>query len=151
MNRKDIENMPAGEKMDCLIAVEVMGWKTWLTKRGDYNYIAWQRGKDGPWMGTRDWKTARQNYWEFDISEYDPMKHVLGDVPKFTRDISAAWQVVEKMASKGYYFELDYDLCAWTAVFTSADTGIKTSVNTTKSNAAEEICRCALIALLEPS
>ena len=68
--------------------------------------------------------------------------------PKYSSDISAAMEVQAKMASLGHYFSLDYDLCAWTATFINADSRRAYSVNTTKSNPAEEICRAALLATL---
>ena len=51
MNREEILNMPAGREMDVLVATEVMGWKAWLEKRGEYTYIIYQKPNERePWF-----------------------------------------------------------------------------------------------------
>jgi hypothetical protein len=131
MTRDDILKMEAGREMDALIAEKVMGWK-WFTNPNESN-IRYFRPIDK---------------FRYGGIEADSKKGYTLALPKYSTDITAALEVQEKMASLGYYFSLDYDLCAWTATFSNTS-GKLISVNTTKSNPSEEICRAALLAVME--
>lgn len=79
----------------------------------------------------------------------DGINEAREDCPHYSTNMSDVWEVVIKMLSMGYYFELHHDLNAWTAKFCNADTNKCFTVNTTKTNAAGEICRAALCVLYE--
>lgn len=65
MKREEIEKMPAGNKMDTLIELDVFGWP----------------------------------------KAYDDAL----DVPKYSTEISVAWQVVEKMKADGFPLRMNID------------------------------------------
>src|SRR4030042_3346242 len=75
MTKDEILNMPAGREMDALIAEKVMGWKISLI---DLTYGGrWENIETGELMGG--------------IQYWNP-----------SENISAAWEVVEKMKSEGW-------------------------------------------------
>jgi len=139
---------PANRCLDAWVAVAVMKWIPWVEQRGKYQYVVWQKpNKSAPWYGSQNPEAQRERYSP--LIKFDPHKHIEAGLHKFSTDIAAAWEVVNEVTSKGFYFDLSYDLCAWTATFRNANGGLPISVNTTKSNPSEEICRAALLAVME--
>lgn len=80
------------------------------------------------------------------LPEYE--KTIFRDVPLYSFDISAAWEVVEKMSKEEYPLTMDNN--HWTGHF---DCGFYindvTLIQVEAPNAPEAICKAALIALLE--
>jgi len=72
--------------------------------------------------------------------------------PRYSSDISAAWQVVEKMRELGWYIELNqyFDDDGWQAFWDKPndDSGV---VGKRAKSAARAICESALIALTPPA
>lgn len=107
MTRDEVLSMPAGIKMNFLVAEKVMGWT--------YNHLgdAWER--DGErWIGA---------------DKFQP-----------SRDIKAAWMVVEKMEM--FYFEYDKTKNEY---FAMANDSFDTTV--TCASAPLAICRAVLLAV----
>lgn len=98
MTRDEIEAMPAGRELDRLVAEKVMGWSI-------YRY-----DKDIP----------ENCYFMLVTEQYDPVTEDMGlragerkteeeawnDNYHFSTDISAAWEVVEKIGEKRFDVEI---------------------------------------------
>jgi len=87
----DYDTMKAGREMDALIAEKVMGWKD----------IRCDQGGNLPY-GVPD------DDFNSDVDEHKkhgncgfPMEYHREPIPMYSHDISAAWEVVEKMTSEG--------------------------------------------------
>ena len=158
MNREEILNMPAGREMDVLVATEVMGWKAWLEKRGEYTYIIYQKPNERePWFRSRDWQSLKEKYEPF-TGEYDPHKHIdTLDYFKPSTDISAAWGVVEKFRrgdiNNGMVaccMELvlsdGFEPNDWSCAFFSP---LLKFTDAVANSAPLAICRAALLAVME--
>lgn len=126
MTRDEILNMEAGQKLDTLILEHVFGAR-WYNRNGR-NFLLMAQDVEG---------------WDGKPGKVESKKPDYIGGFNWSVDIAKAWEVVKEMAKRGHCFNLSYDLIAWTASFGSG------RVNTTKSNAAEEICRAALLATLE--
>lgn len=92
--------MPAGRELDAWIAEQVMGFARWspLTRDDLYflahpDQIRRQYRKYGGWS-----KALKKG------SDGDRYVDGMRDVPEFSTDIAAAWQVVEKFRSEGWKF-----------------------------------------------
>jgi len=73
--------MKPGRELDALIAERVMGWKICRNKNGGYSIFVGDEDNYTAWSSTKDIE--------------------LPDVfPKYSTDISAAWEVVEKIKYK---------------------------------------------------
>jgi Phage ABA sandwich domain len=110
--------MDAGRDLDSLIAEKVMRWKTWIAD------------------GTLDecWETG---------DEYNPTIRKSQWRP--STDISAAWEVVEKMIANGFDdVTLDYT-DGWTAFFSDYDE--RAAKTRTLPSAPLAICIAALLAM----
>lgn len=95
MTRDEILNMPVGEEINAMVAEQVLGWKLWAEKRGEYTYCVWQKPKERePWFSHRNWKVEEKRYAPMTFTDFDPHRHVLTGVLKFSADISAAWHIV---------------------------------------------------------
>lgn len=80
MTRDEIMNIPAGRDMDKLIAEKIMA----LT-------------------GIR-WSTSYPTDWIYSNGEYVVGKNLGWDaLPRYSTDISAAWEVVEKLRHRGLF------------------------------------------------
>lgn len=85
--------MQPGRKLDAVIAEKVMEYKRWKTPYGVESdvliHLDWYRadGQNG----------IIQNKALFDL---------LTQIPRFSTDIAAAWEVVEKLREKHWYFKL---------------------------------------------
>ncbi len=132
LTREMILAMPAGREMDALVAERAMKIKV--------RFIP-------PFAG---WTANTLDYcYDQSIPEIGIMKHG-GPIPKFSTEIAAAWQVVEKLQAMGH----------WVVINTTCDIGlydIEVRRNG-RSSLAEvvifepaplAICRAALLATLE--
>jgi len=92
------------KKLDRLIAYHVMGCRPWQQIRGQYTFIIWQKaGAREPWLEHRDWQEAKKWYGPIDLEDIDDHKHVVIDVPRYSTDIAAAWEIVEKLRRDGWF------------------------------------------------
>lgn len=92
----DIDTMEAGREMDALVAEKVMGWRD----------IRCHQGGNLP-FGVPDDDFNR------DVDEHKkhgncgfPMEYHREPIPMFSNDISAAWEVVEKLLDKNLHLIL---------------------------------------------
>jgi len=117
MTRDEIMAMEAGREMDALVAEKVMGWEL------------------------RTFKSNGVDFW-----------HIPGtvrcelDAPKFSTDIGAAWEVVEKMIGEMWNLSLEYQSAVYWCEFG------KTCVpgdGEIADTAPLAICRAALLAVME--
>ena len=89
----DIDKLEAGRELDALVAEKVMGWKPWPIQ-----------------IGTRE----HTYYFNADGFVDGAMIHLfddeyLWDGPDFSKDIAAAWQVVERLVNEGFCTGLLFD------------------------------------------
>jgi len=122
MTRDDILNMPAGREMDAQIAQSVFGMR--LTKN---------HGLAGGF------------YWVGNGVQFGIMQEQ--DTPAYSTDISAAWEVVEKMGNvdKLHDVELRTSIRGWICnIFNSFD-----SFEVNADTAPLAICRAALLAVMD--
>lgn len=116
----DIMNMTPGRELDALVAEKVMGWK----ERVDFDCIV----EDTDVL-------IRYEPFSMEVREFHP-----------STDISAAWEVVEKIVSKGFSIQLDFegdDYAFW------INSGTRKLYEYGKT-APEAICRAALLAVMNP-
>lgn len=94
------EPMTAGRELDALVAEKVMDWTPWVEQRGGYEHITWQKaGEREPWHRSRNFDAERQRYSP--LVRYDAHHHIESGLPRFSRDIADAWNVVEKLQESG--------------------------------------------------
>ena len=79
MTRDEILTMEAGREMDCIIAENVFGWK---------------RGKYFDDAGQLVWITPSNQFYS------------AGSTPDYSTDMTAAWQVVEKLSKPHIFINL---------------------------------------------
>jgi hypothetical protein len=93
LTRDEILNMPAGREFDALICQYVMKMTAWLEKRGDYEFIVWQKqGEREPYKAYQNPEAHQARYRKIDVSEIDWHNHI--DENERTRtstDIAAAF------------------------------------------------------------
>jgi len=118
MTREEIEKMVDGWDMDALIADKVMGWKRGVFDKESGDYIIYSSGIVLKQVGK--WPMHSYEKWE-------PSK-----------DISAAWQVVEKMLQNAHSKEF--------REFREELNGIEIHLYESRL-AALHICRAALLAV----
>jgi len=122
--------MNAGRELDALVAEKVMGWRD-VTDR---------RHNDGKWTGLYD---------------VDDSHSVIDDLPYYSIDISAAWQVVSRMRALGYELDLHHKhlncygkpdpRCTHTHAIFRGNTRDKThDGGALETDPAHAICRAAL-------
>lgn len=122
----NVDDMPAGREMDALVAEKVMGWilspAKWLVR--DRKAIAIPGNPIGP-------KT-----WE-DLDA--------PGLPRYSTDIAAAWQVVEKLFAIGSFFSVESpnNGVGWSCGITR---GRDTIEYILADSAPLAICRAALLA-----
>jgi hypothetical protein len=95
--KNKIFNLPAGEELDKMVAIKVMGWK-WVT-----------RPPSVPQWSPIDGMPAIRRYLippDETKRKYIPSMMSPFRIPKYSSDISAAWKVVEKMGA--YKLEIVY-------------------------------------------
>ncbi len=97
----NIDKMQAGREMDALIA-EMMGYKAYKETRGEYTLAVMQRPGDAePWKGRQ--RPDPERYTEISCIEAARLGFFGTGFPEFSTDIAAAWEVVEKLSSEGYF------------------------------------------------
>jgi hypothetical protein len=120
MNREEILNMPAGRKMDALIAEKVVGLRL------DWEFAEFQNGEPSA-------PTLRDKYDE------------IGVLPFYSTDISATWEVIEKMGDIAWSLASAWNLSGKRAGFSMWISGKSVIADT----ATLAICRAALLAIME--
>ena len=88
MTKDEIQVIPAGPEMDMLVAQNVMGWTIGPEEEIWDQHMHFKQ-KVQCWLSP-----AILEYWI--VGKFNP-----------SSDISAAWEVVEKMQSMGYCFDAD--------------------------------------------
>lgn len=78
----DIDKVEAGPELDALVAEKVMGWKLHIEERGPH------MGEIAPDGKLHLWIEGRVSKWN--VLHWKP-----------SRDIAAAWEVIEQLQSKG--------------------------------------------------
>jgi hypothetical protein len=94
---------PANRCLDALVAIKVMGWQRMSWEKA-YNQI-------GRIESTPYWHSQDGQYVVY--VEYDDDYECPQDGWHPTVDISAAWEVVEKMKSEGWEFYFEWDDKPW--------------------------------------
>jgi hypothetical protein len=146
MTRDEILNMSAGREMDALIAERVMGWTPWVEKRGEYDYVIWQRNGDKePWFSHRGWETHKSRYSK--LIKYDSHYHIEVGLHKFSSGgYDEAFEVVEKMKSDGWEFYFEWKDKPW-ALFENDECLLDKYADADTVPLA--ICKAALLTTLE--
>ena len=130
-----IEKMQAGRELDALIAEKVMGWEWRKTSLNDEQKVL-VMGNYNPLDDSTDF------WWGDDVMKL---------VPYYSRDIAAAWQVVEKMREEG----LDIDITVRPKIEYGCRVAPRGECNTdnvvflASTTAPLAICRAALKAVGE--
>jgi hypothetical protein len=132
MTRDEILNMPAGREMDELVADKIIHWnhnhEINECEDGFYSYCM--------------------------ICGHEPRFEEIepGDCdgyPCYSTDISAAWEVIKEMQTKGYWVYLgvlsSYSYCIFTGKQSPKEYRVETGINETPL----AICRAALLTVLE--
>jgi hypothetical protein len=120
MTRDEILNMPAGREMDIKIHVEIMGWM----ELDNSLRLSKSRIFNKPEVGT--------------MYDYN--------VPNYSTDIAAAWQVVDEMWEKGFFHELAKARGGEIARIGNKE---KDTGDVFAETAPLAICRAALLAMME--
>lgn len=135
MNREEVLATTPGRKLDCLVAEFVLGFKRTKTPE-DYN------GQNG---GTDVLIPPDMD----SFPNYPPMgKIALGYFANdYSTDLSAAWEVVEKMRADGFELSLnDYSDNGYQVFFVGNNQKQPTA---TTETAPEAISKAALLAVME--
>jgi hypothetical protein len=89
MTRDEIMNMPTGREMDVVIAEKVFGWQ-------------WESFKDYERLYILDGSNSRR----YGAMRQDGEMEYTSNLPKYSRDMGAAWEVVDQMlfqSNQGVY------------------------------------------------
>lgn len=107
----NIYDMPAGAELDKLIAIKIFGWKPF--RPCDVKLHAFDASMYGH---SEDWYVI--------VSGKPPRTHMIDAMmlPYFSRNIDAAWQVVEKMKLLGFWFSTDRRSETWDVTFENVET-----------------------------
>lgn len=146
MTRDEIEKLQATRETDALIGKEVFGLDVRMAKSWEGDLSLFGGGKVtfvGEFTDEREWVEEGDYYFVA-----DGRNHLL---PEYTREIAAAWKVVEKMGESGYLWTVQNDsqirrdsnsiLCAFY---------LGPSVYASRCGTAPlTICRAALLAVME--
>lgn len=130
LTRKKILAMKPGIELDALVAEKVMGWR--------YKETVYSGGAV---LSPAQW--IKPNGWPVDI------------VPHYSTDISAAWEVVEKMSKTHFsemaMTELEDGTWGWMARFIRVLNEPYTvkGYRATAKTAPEAICKAALLAVID--
>lgn len=125
-----MQRLSAGREMDLLVAEHVMGWQIETNQsklKRLSHYVS--RPSESIW-----WRDPRGGW------------HV--DPPRYSSDISAAWQVVSAMNQSGHAFFLFQSLEESRAAFGDPDATDSDYVN--GKDVAAVICKAALAAVARP-
>ncbi len=134
------EDMTPGER-DALVATRVLGMTYAPRFDGDRIGGYWSRGSN-PWYGMaagtealpRDWSAARP---------------IPADrLPSYSRDMDAAWQVMEHLAQEYLVVLVRLPQAGWQVTFTWEDAQGRHEVAHARQSAPEAIC-CAALDLMD--
>ena len=125
--------MGPGPELDALVAEKVMGWRL----VDDMYHYKLLLQESGTWRetSTKELRELHPNcVWKNCQRDFRP-----------STDISAAWEVVEKMAKDDFYIEIYRDSCGWAVLF-----GGYVPQASDKETAPHAICLAALEASGNP-
>lgn len=149
MNREFIEKAQVGWVLDAMVAECVLGWTPWFEKRGDYTHFIWQKaGEREPYKISRNWEAEMSRYTKTTYAEFDRMKHVEHGLPKFSKDMADAWQVVKEMNAKNYWFGCQV-LSSKCQAWFSENPNNKVDAVASTFDLPLAICRAALLTKVE--
>lgn len=141
MTREEIMGMEQGIELDAAVA-EVFGYKAYREKRGEWNLCVVQKpGERDPWNGRQ--RPDPERYEQITCREAAMIGFYGTGFPKYSREIAAVWEVVEKLEDclhikqHGEYGKWEAYFCGYQKSKVHADT------------APEAICKAALLALCE--
>lgn len=125
MNKEEILKLPAGFDLDLLIAEKIMGWKWFHHEEASY----FRRNDYSDYLIIVDKTTGKMNVFNYPLTKY-------------SLDIDAAWQVVNRLFHSGYKFSLN-NLAegSWTASFSHPRNG---GAEVQAESVPLAICRAAL-------
>ena len=150
LTREEILNQKPGRKLDRWIQEHILKWIPWAEQRRDHISVTYQKpGEREPYRGSQNWKSQMDRYSIIPFYEIDPMKHIVYGDKDWSTDISAAWEVIEKldyeMTVKKYEGMAGY--LYWCRV-NGADVNRFDEKIVTCKKAPEAICKAALLAVL---
>jgi len=144
LTKDEILKMPAGVMLSIYVAEKVMKWQGWIEQRGGYVYFLWQKPRERePYRSYRDWEAQSVRYRRAEGCEYNPHNHIMPIVPEFSRSISAAWEVCEKINSIAMDTDENYQIKAGFLL------RIHLLHGESAKDAALMICRTALSVVME--
>lgn len=95
MTTEEITKLKAGTTLDALVS-EMMGYRSYSTTRGGYTLaVLCKPGDREPWERNRNPDPER--YTKITCVESVKLGFFGDGFPKFSKDIGAAWKVVEKL------------------------------------------------------
>jgi hypothetical protein len=144
MTRDEILNMPAGREMNALIAEKVTGWKAIHAEykcNGEYFFRCDACGGYGHGNCYGNGDGAIQ----IKCGEYTVCCDE-AEMPAYSTDISAAWEVVEKMKADGWEFYFEWKDEPW-ALFENDECLLDKYADADTVPLA--ICKAALLMTLE--
>ncbi|ASA25403.1 hypothetical protein [Paenibacillus donghaensis] len=98
LTREEILAMEPGRQLNRLVQEHILKWIPWQEGRGDYTAIVYQNpGEREPYMRTQRWETAKERYSIIAYSDIDEMVHAVYGDKGWSTDISAAWEVEERI------------------------------------------------------
>tara|TARA_Y100000310_G_scaffold189061_1_gene189026 strand:- start:7047 stop:7487 length:441 start_codon:yes stop_codon:yes gene_type:complete len=143
MTNTEVDKLEAGRELDALVAEKVMGWNVWRSKYGYFNVEHPDMPSQVSGHGTERYspqtgkKLPAPKWWD----------DWAVDIPMWSTDISAAWEVVEKLDC--LQFNLGRENCAgirFDAAFYD-DLDMKDKVHAMADTVPLAICRAALKAV----
>jgi len=143
----EIDRMEAGPELDAMVAVAVFGWEWFAVER----HFEPPRGYE-TWRSLRDPKSGFYHFGDEDrlASGNEPIWNTFGErPPKYSTEIAAAWQVVERMKGVSpwpYWFELSHRPKGFMCNFVG-----DTPHNAYAESAPLAICKAALRAVAPPA
>ena len=154
MTGKEILTMNPGRELDAMVA-ETMGYKAYKEKRGEYELAVTQRpGDRKPWARTQ--KPDPERYTEITCIEAVKVGFYGTGFPCFSKDISVAWEVVEKLGE--FLFEVhrsekirglaEYKVNILKRSKEYPDDCWNGMITIVRKTAPEAICKAALLAVL---
>lgn len=107
LTREEILAMEPGRKLNRLVQEHILKWIPWQEGRGDYTAIVYQKpGEREPYMKSLRWETAKERYSVITYAEINEMVHAVYGDKEWSTEISAAWEVEERIAvleREGHY------------------------------------------------
>lgn len=134
----------SGRQLSLYVHTEVMEYTIWEQTRGEYTYVVFQH-PDEQQRRSQNYSEI-QGYREISIAEVDFNKKIVTALPDYASDISATWEVAEKLNRKcgfslgragDYEPDRKWNVRIGKNEWVEADT------------APEAICKAALLANLE--